>query len=161
MCASQPHAHLRARLRRRPRGFTLPEAILAIVVLGVGLAGLLLAFATVAKSSADPVLQQQMMAVAQELLEEIQLKPYAPAANAAPTGCARDTFNDVADYHGYSSTGICTLDGTAIAALAGYSVSVSVLPGTLGGVAAARRIVVTVSQGGQSLQLVGWRVDYA
>ena len=81
MCASQPHAHLRARLRRRPRGFTLPEAILAIVVLGVGLAGLLLAFATVAKSSADPVLQQQMMAVAQELLEEIQLKPYAPAAN--------------------------------------------------------------------------------
>ena len=143
------------------RGFTLPEAILAIVVIGVGLAGLLLAFSTVARNSADPVLRKQMLAAAQELMEEIALKPYAAAANAAPAGCARDTYNDIADYNGYSTVGICTLDGVPITALAGYSISASVVGGTLFGVAAAKTITVTVSQGGNSLSLQGWRTDYA
>ncbi|MEK8049209.1 prepilin-type N-terminal cleavage/methylation domain-containing protein [Ideonella sp. DXS22W] len=149
--------------RRPPRGFTLPEVIIAIVVVGVGLAGVLLALRTATGRSGDPVVQRQMQAIAQELLEEIQLKPYAPAANSAAAGCARDTFNDVSDYHGHASTGICAVDGTVIPALAGYSLSVSVSTGTLAGVAAAKRIVITVSQpaSGQSLQLVGWRTDYA
>lgn len=151
---------------RRPvlrRGFTLPEVIIAIVVLGLGLAGVLLAFNQVARRSADPVIQKQMQAVAQALMEEIQLKPIAPAANSAPAGCARDTYNDVADYHGLHSQGICSVDGTAIPLLAGYALDISVQSGTLGGVGggAALRIVVTVSHGGQSLQLVGWRLDYA
>lgn len=149
------------RARCRQRGFTLPEAILAIVVIGIGLAGLLLAFGTVARHGADPVLRQQMLAIAQELLEEIQLKPYAAEANAAPAGCARDTYNDIADYHGYSSTGICSIDGVVITALARFDVSASVAAGTLGGVGAARRITVTVNHAGESLSLVGWRTDYA
>jgi MSHA pilin protein MshD len=145
----------------RQRGFTLPEAILAIVVIGIGLAGLLLAFGQVARHGADPVLRQQMLAIAQELLEEIQLKPYAAEANAAPAGCARDTYNDIADYHGYSSTGICSIDGVVIPALANFNVSASVAAGTLAGVGAARRITVTVQHAGESLALVGWRTDYA
>lgn len=141
---------------------TLVEAIIAIVVLGVGLTGVLLAFQTATRGSADPVVHKQMLAIAQEMLEEIQLKPYAAAANAAPAGCARDTFNDIGDYHGYATSGsVCTVDGTTVAALAGYSVSVSVTAGTLAGVAAARRIVVTVSHGGQSTTLTGWRTDHA
>ena len=141
---------------------TLVEAIIAIVVLGVGLAGVLLAFQTATRGSADPVVHKQMLAIAQEMLEEIQLKPYAAAANAAPAGCARDTFNDIGDYHGYTGGGsICTVDGIAVASLAGYSVSVAVTPATLAGVPAARRIVVTVGHGGQSLMLTGWRTDYA
>ena len=154
MCASAP--------RRRPaRGFTLPEALVAIVVLGVGLSGVLLAFSTVARHSADPVLRKQMMGIAQELLEEISLKPYAAAANSAPAGCARDTYNDIADYHGYSSSGFCTVDGVVIPALAGFSVSASVVAGTLAGVSAAKQISVTVSQGGESLTIKTWRSDYA
>jgi MSHA pilin protein MshD len=102
-----------------------------------------------------------MTAIAQELMEEIQLKPYAAAANAAPAGCARDTYNDIADYDGYSRAGICTVDGVAIAALSGYAVSISVANGTLAGVSAAKAITVTVSQGGDSLSLTGWRTDYA
>lgn len=145
----------------RPRGFTLPEVIIAIVVLGVGLAGVLLALRTVARSNGDPVVHRQMQAIAQELLEEIQLKPYAPAANAAPAACARDTFNDVSDYHGYSCSGMRAVDGTVIPALAGFTVDISVAAGTLGGVAAAKRIVITVGNGGETLQLVGWRTDYA
>ena len=151
----------RSALARRQRGFTLPEALLAIVVLGVGLAGVLLAFSTVMRNGADPMLRLQMQAIAEGMLEEIQLKPYAAAANAAPAGCARDTFNDISDYHGYSSTGICTVDGVVIPALATYSVSASVSAGTLAGVAAARQITVTVSHGGESLQIVTWRTDYA
>jgi len=142
-------------------GFTLIEALLAIVVLGVGLTGVLLAFSTVARHSADPVLRKQMMGMAQELLEEITLKPYAAAANTAPSGCARDTYNDLLDYHGYSSTGFCTVDGVVIAALASFSVSVSVVAGTLQGVVAARQITVTVTQGSESVTLKTWRADYA
>ena len=143
------------------RGFTLPEALLAIVVIGVGLTGVLAAFGSVTRNSADPVLHKQMIAVAQELLEEIQLKPYAVAAHTAPAGCARDTFNDVRDYNGYTSTGVCTVDGVAIPALAGLQVAATVATGTLGGVGAALKITVTVQQGGHTLRLVGWRTDYA
>ena len=154
MCARPP--------RRRPaRGFTLPEALLAIVVLGVGLTGVLLAFGAASRHSADPVLRKQMMGIAQELLEEIALKPYAAAVNSAPVGCARDTYNDIADYHGYSSVGICTVDGVVIPALASFSVSASVVAGTLSGVSAAKQITVTVSQGGESLTIKSWRTDYA
>ena len=143
------------------RGFTLPEALLAIVVVGVGLAGLLLVFATISRGNANPLLRQQMTAIAQELMEEITVKPYAAAAHTAASGCARDSYNDIADYHGYSSTGVCTVDGVAIAELAGFNVGVSVLAGTLAGVTAARTITVTVSNAGETLQLVGWRTDYA
>ncbi len=150
--------------RRRPhraRGFTLVEMLLAIVVIGVGLAGVLAAFTTLGGKSADPVIRQQMLAIAGELLEEITLKPYAVAANGAASGCARDTYNDVRDYHGYATSGsICAVDGTAIAALAGYSVTVSVATGTLAGVPGLR-ITVNVSRGTESISLTGWRTDYA
>ena len=145
----------------RRRGFTLIEAILAIVVIGVGMTGLMSSVSVVSRNSADPVVRKQMLAIAQEMLEEIQLKPYAAAANAAPTGCGRDTYNDLLDYNGYSSTGICSIDGVVIPALAKFNASVSVAAGTVGGVGAARRIVVSVSLGNDSLQLVGWRTDFA
>jgi len=141
---------------------TLIELIVAIVVLGVGLAGVLIAFSTVARGSADPVIAQQLLAIAEEMLEEIELKPYAPAANAAPAGCARNTFNDVADYDGYATAGrICTIDGVPIASLAGYSISVQVQAAALDGVGAARRILVTVTRGADAVTLTGWRTDFA
>ena len=149
-----------AERRRRSRGFTLPEALLAIVVIGVGLTGVLAAFGSVTRNSADPVVHKQMVAVAQELMEEIVLKPFAVAAHTAPAGCARDTYNDVRDYNGYSRTGMCTVDGVAIPALAGMQVSTSVATGTLGSLAGALKITVTVQHSGQTLQLVGWRTDF-
>lgn len=148
--------------RRAAHGFTLPELLLAMVVIGVGLAGVLSAFSTVARGSADPLVHRQMLAIAEEMLEEIQLRPFAAVPHTPPAGCGRAEFNDIGDYHAYATTGqVCMLDGTPIAALAGYSVAVSVQPATLGGVAAARRITVTVTRGGQSLQLSGWRTDFA
>jgi MSHA pilin protein MshD len=136
--------------------------IMAIVIIGVGLAGVALAFSAAIGRSADPVIHQQMLAIAEEMIEEIQLKPYTTAANSAPSGCARDTYNDVADYNGYATSGqVCTVDGVAVSALSGYSVSVGVATASLSGVGAARRISVTVTRGTQSLSLIGWRTDYA
>jgi MSHA pilin protein MshD len=120
----------------------------------------MLAFSTTMRRGADPMLRLQLLAIAEGLMEEIQLKPYGAVHNTAPAGCARDTFNDVRDYNGYSRTGMCTVDGVAIPALAGMQVSTSVATGTLGSLAGALKITVTVQHSGQTLTLVGWRTDY-
>lgn len=147
---------------KRQAGFTLVEMIIAIVILGIGLAGVAVAFSVAIGRSGDPVINVQMLAIAEEMIEEVQLKPYTAAANTAPAGCARDTYNDVSDYNGYASSGqVCTVDGVAVAALAGYSVSVGVTTSALSGVGAAKKITVTVTRGSSSLTLVGWRTDYA
>lgn len=162
MWSERRRSRPQARRRDRLRGLTLVEMVLAIVILSVGLAGVMLAFSTVTRASADPVVAQQMLAIAEEMLEEIELKPYAVAANAAPAACARNTFNDVLDYDGYTAaSGVCTIDGVAIASLATYAVQVRVQTGTLAGVGAAQRIDVTVTHGSDSLTLTGWRSDFA
>lgn len=145
---------------KRQSGMTLVELIVAIVIVSVGLAGVLSVFQMVVRGSADPMVRKQMLAIGEGMMEEIALKPYAGSA-LTPAGCARNTFADVDDYNGYSSTGICDIDGTAIAALAGYNVAVAVVVDALGGVAAAQRITVTVSHGADSLALVSWRTDWA
>lgn len=163
---------------RHSHGFTLVEMILAMVIIGVGVAGVLAAFQAGVRGSADPVIHKQMLAVAEEMMEEVLLKPYVdPEGDAAPTnalaacgaaGSARNAFDDVADYHGYQTTGICDIDGAAVTGLETYNVSVAVaadaaaaadLPGLP--VGAVRRVTVTVTRGGESLTLTGWRTNYA
>lgn len=161
---------------RRSRGFTLVEMIIAMVIIGVGLAGVLTAFQTAVRDSADPAIHKQMLAVAEEMMEEILLKPYA-VSGAAPVnalvacgaaGSERDAFDDVADYDGYQTTGICDIDGGAVAGLENYNVSIAVatdaaaaadFPGLLAG--AVRRVTVTVARGGEVITLTGWRTNYA
>lgn len=150
------------RAHSRLRGFTLVEMIVAIVILGVGMAGLLLTFSTVSRHNADPVIAKQMQALAEELMEEVMLKPYSNAVvNAAPSGCARDTYNDVSDYDNYATSGsVCDIEGTTIASLNGYSVDIDVTVAALSGIADAKKITVTVSHGSDSIELVSWRVAY-
>lgn len=146
--------------KRRQSGMTLVELIMAIVIVSVGLAGVLAVFQTVVRGSADPLIRKQMLAVAEGMMEEIALKPYAGSA-VVPAGCARATFADVDDYNGYASTGICDLEGNAIGHLAGYDVAVAVGVDALGGVAEAKRITVTVTRGTDTMSMVSWRTDWA
>jgi len=150
----------------RLSGMTLIELIVAIVIISIGLAGMLLAFNTTVRHSGDPLVRKQMSAIADEMMEEILLKPFAVAANAAPAACARDTYNDVRDYNGYSAANVCDIDGTTV--LNGYGVSVSVSPPaaapvSLSGVPAADQLTVkvTVTHGSDSYALTGWRTCYA
>lgn len=149
----------------RQRGATLVELIIAIIIIGVGLGGVLAAFTNTVRGSSDPVIRKQMLAIAEEMMEEIALKPYQAVTNSAPATCARDTYNDIFDYNGYASPsgGVCDLDGNAIATLAGYSVAVAVTQSALGGITAqnAAKIVVTVTHGSDDLTLTGWRTWYA
>lgn len=144
------------------RGFTFIEVIVAMVVIGVAVTGVLSVFGQGVRNSSDPIVRKQMLVVAQELMEEVALKPYAAQANAAPAACARDTFNDVSDYNGYASAGqVCDIEGTVIPALQGMSVAVSVAQQALVGVAEAKRITVSVSRGNEVVTLEGWRTNHA
>jgi MSHA pilin protein MshD len=70
-----------------------------IIIVGVGVAGILLVFNVTTKASADPLIQKQMLAIAESLLEEVEAKPFtycdpddpqaatAQSAAVGPTGC--------------------------------------------------------------------------
>lgn len=144
----------------RTKGFTLVEMLIAISVVGIALAGVLLAFQTASRNSAEPVVAQQLISLAQSLSEEAMLQPYTPAANALATaGCARDAFNDVSDFNGYATNGfVCAPDGSAIASLSGYSVSISVAPASVAGLV-MKKVSVQVSKGASSYLLSAYRGD--
>jgi MSHA pilin protein MshD len=146
---------------------TLIELIVAIVIIGIGLAGVLVTFTTTVRHSADPMVRKQMSAIADEMMEEILLRPFAVTVPNPPfAGCARLTYNDVRDYNGYSSVKICDIDGNTV--VSGYGVSVSVSPPaaspvSLSGVAATDQLTVKVNvmHGSDSYSLTGWRTCYA
>jgi len=80
----------------RERGISLVELIVFIAVVGVGVAGVLAALNVATRSSADPMIQKQALAIAEALMEEVQLQPFTYCdpddVNAATaldaTGCA-------------------------------------------------------------------------
>lgn len=154
---------------------TLVELVMAIVILSVGIAGVLSAFVVMARSSADPLVRKQMLSIAEQMMEEITLQPFAAAAPAqvnTPGACpSRESFNDILDYDNLSTTGgFCDSTGTPLPQLATYNVEVQVNPtaslatvsgtGNLGS-GKVYRIVVTVTHGSDRMELTGWRTDYA
>ena len=157
---------------RRTGGFTLVEMIVAIVVIGVGLAGVIVAFTTTVRSSADPLIRKQMLSIAEEMLEEALLKPFAVSGTApgnvlvacGTAAAARSAFDDVSDYNGYATNGICDIDGAAVTGLSAYNLRVAVnAAASLGDVAGGnvKQVTVTVTHGAESLTLDGWRAGYA
>ena len=165
----------------RAAGFTLVEMVIAIVIISVGLAGVLLAFNTAVKPSADPLIHKQMLAVAEEMLEEVLLKPFAPpqdndfkptnaATNCGTVAAARTKFDDVSDYKDYATNSVCDIDGASVSGLEDYSLKVIVDSASLGDAASGildggkvKKITVTVrhGSGSEAIVLNGWRTSYA
>ena len=74
MCIKHwPENNVRAAAQR---GLSLIELILSIMIISVALAGILLVMQRVTASSADPLLRKQALAIAESLMEEMQLMPF-------------------------------------------------------------------------------------
>lgn len=62
--------------RHREIGVTLVELIVFIVLVGVAMAGLFAAFNTITAASSAPQVRKQALAIAESLLEEVELMPF-------------------------------------------------------------------------------------
>ena len=141
--------------RRHQFGFTLIEVIIFIVVVGAGLAGILSVYNTAIKSSADPIVRKQAAALADSILGEILQKEYLdPDGSGGET--TRDTMDDVVDYDGKTKA----LFTDWPASLSTYNVSIAVTTTALGSILDAKKVVVTVTGGTESVRLVGYRTNY-
>jgi len=143
----------------RNAGVTLVELIVALVIMGVALAGMVAVYTATTRASVDPVIVQQMQAIADNMMEEILMKPYGKG----PGTGARINFDDVRDYAGYATTGIVDVEGNPIPGLEQYNVAVEVKEVALTGVATSTdslRVTVTVSRPGtDAVVLTGWRTN--
>nr|WP_295782485.1 prepilin-type N-terminal cleavage/methylation domain-containing protein [Rhodoferax sp.] len=163
-------------IKPKHQGFTLIEVIIFIVVVGAGLAGILSVMNTVVKSSADPLVAKQTVAIAESMLEEILLKEFANPVGG-DTGTSRTLFDDVDQYHGYNTPactsgctpagcGVLDIQGTQVAALCRYNITgVTVLATTAAQNTAlnaigAKRVTVTVTGPQGAVTLIGYRSNY-
>lgn len=176
---------------RRQRGLSLIEVIVFVVVLGIGIAGMAILYNQVTRASVDPLVRSQAVAVANSLMEEIQLRAFTycdpddPAVFTAgsPAGCATQEgigaegetryatprFDNVSDYHGFPMGGSIQ-DITNTTVLTGYTLEPIVItaagadfPGAVPGTEALR-IQITVTgptATGVSVTLSGYRLRYA
>lgn len=145
---------------------TLIELIVALVIVGIALAGLMGVLARTSRASADPLVMQQKVAIAESMMGEIQQMPFAPENGTAVTPNVRSTYNDILDYNGYTtgSNGIRNLDNTAVAGLGTYTVKVTVVPTLLTNIAIANDVLkitvtVTSSLDPDPVVLTGWRTN--
>lgn len=88
--------------RAEQRGVSLVELILFIVIVGVAVIGVVGALGIGTRSSADPMVQKQALAIAEAFMEEVQLQPF--------TYCDPDDANAPSA----TSAGDCTLGAGGI-----------------------------------------------
>ena len=172
---------------KRQSGVSLIELIIFIVIVSTAVAGVLAVMNVTTQHSADPMLRKQAQAIAESLLEEIELQPFTycdpddanaatatsvadcsiPEAMGPETGETRYStpqFDNVNDYSGFTMSGINDITNTAIGGLNNYTASVAITQD--GGsfslpTDAVLKIDVTVSAGNDSLTLTGYRFRYA
>lgn len=137
------------------KGISLIELIMFMVIVSVGVAGILSIMNITVRHSDDPVQRKQAQAIAESMLEEVSMQPFtycAPAdvnalTAASVSDCAgvpgipsedvlpstsrvsnvaRREADNVADYNNFSMTPILDIEGTPIAGLEHYTVSVAI-----------------------------------
>jgi len=160
----------------KQRGISLIELIMFIVIVSVALAGILLVMNVTTKGSADPVIHKQALAIAESLLEEIELQDVTPALGgvAACPGAAScvsvtnrmTDYHIVTDYNGFAMNGaISSVNGATV--LSGYSASASAAvvatTGNWNGMPAASAVMISVTvtpPSGDTITSVGYRTAY-
>ncbi|WP_224742814.1 prepilin-type N-terminal cleavage/methylation domain-containing protein [Stutzerimonas kunmingensis] len=143
---------------RKQHGMTLVELVITIVIIGIAAAALFSAMATITARSADPMLRQQSLSIAEAYMEEILLQNFMQTPQ--PAGCGRACFNDVRDYHGLDQSPRDPNDN-ALQALSSYRVAVAVSgPAPLNEVSMLRVRVTVADPAGQPLVLEGYRSCY-
>lgn len=149
---------------RRQTGMTLVELVISIVIIGIAAAALYSAMAAITGRSADPLLRQQSLAIAEAYLEEILLLPYLDPATLSACQAipgSRGQFNDACDYRGLDDAGARDLNGVAPAALANYRVQVAIQQlANWNGVPALRVDVTVTDPANRQLSLSGFRTCY-
>ncbi len=174
------HATRQTARARRQSGVTLVELIMFIVIVSIGVIGILQVMSFTTKRSADPIIRQQAILIAESYLEEILQNPFLdPSIPAATQVCpaqeaSRDLYDNVCDYHGLTNNnGAVDQLGNLVTGLTAYNVSVTVT-GTIGdgtalntinnsGVLRVLRIDVTVTHDDlpdQIVLLAGYRTNY-
>jgi len=135
-------------VNRCQRGMTLVELVITIVIIGLAAAALFTAMATITARSADPMLRQQSLYIAEAYLEtllvaDLASAPLISSIDAPPRGMDNELIDELS---GYRVT--VTLDGDAKL-------------GPPGSQTDATRIDVSVKDpAGQTLTLTGYRTDY-
>lgn len=152
----------RACARRSNHGYTLIELIVAITIVAIAAAIIMGVMANVASRSADAMLQQQAVAIAQAYLDEITQR-WVVDPNGTPPNTGRGSWDLVSQYNGLNEAPHDQF-GNPITALSAYMVSVAVAQSSaLPGIAAANalRIDVTVTRAPNvSVTLSGYRTNY-
>ena len=146
---------------KRQSGMTLVELVISIVIVGLVVAALYGAMSSILGRSADPLLRQQSLSLAEAYLEEILLRSYPrpppPAGGARGRACSNA---------GPPSPGVAPpppqdVTGSALAELPGYRVAVQVAgPAAWNGVAALQVRVEVRDPSGALLTLSGYRTCY-
>jgi len=153
---------------KKSKGFTLIEMVIAIVVLAAGVSGILFSFTQNIGSSADPMITQQAIIIAQSYLEEAMLKQYSDPDGGETNSCEEATriqYDDIADYDCINDTaGARDQFGGSLAGLGNYNVVVNVSTVNIGAPAeTARRIDVIVTNDlftDINLMITGYRTSY-
>lgn len=144
----------------RQRGLTLVELVVFIVIISVALAGVLVTFNTVVRSSADPQASRQLQAIAEAMLEEVLLQGFVDP-DGSGVEASRALYDNLDDYQNYGKniTGITDPNGDPVPNLGTYSVLVQVVDVPSWSGVTAKLITVTASRSGQSFVLSGYRTQ--
>lgn len=148
--------------RQRQHGVTFVELIISIVVISVVVTGLMLLYTTNVSRSADPMIREQALAIAEAYMDEIASKHFDDPDGTDGEG-ARAQYDDVDDYAGFSGTASLP-DGSSVG-LDDYTVSVAVGTATLNGISGAGNVLridvtVTHTPTGESIALSSFRTEY-
>src|SRR5947207_832638 len=133
---STPLLHRNRRTARRsagaPRGFTLTEAMLAVVIVGVGTLGMMTLLASGSMANADAAELTTGLTLANNIHELMQTSStfgFAESATATTWGMESETgatADDIDDFDGYTFSPAVDSRRQAISYLSGWTQSIAV-----------------------------------